>query len=239
MNRIPIQRRLLPALAAAGSLFALAAGAADAAIVNPPAGGHGLLVFPVRDFVNGTGYAPGQKVEVDVVRNGVVIGTSNATADSTGQIQVNHPGGDCWLNVTPDIHPGDVVQILTDPATPVGDATTTANVVVTQPATDVGGNVVVKGTAQDATGNPLPLGEPEQPMVSSSKTPFAVNGRRDLRAPNDGTLSYDAPGSIHWTATYTGLSSADVATAVAAESRMMWLGPTPLLVNQTTNYEFG
>ena len=239
MNRIHIHRRVLPVVAAAGALFALAAGAADAAIVNPPANGHGILVFPVRDFVNGTGYAPGQKVEVDVVRNGVVIGTSNATADTTGQIQVNHPGGDCWLNVTPDIKPGDVVQILTDPVTPVGDATTTANVVVTQPATDVAGNVVVKGTAQDAAGNPLPLGELEQRMVSSSQTPFAVNGRRTLRAPTDGTLSYDAPNSIHWTATYTGLSSADIATAVAAESRMMWLGPTPLLVNQTTNYEFG
>jgi Chitobiase/beta-hexosaminidase C-terminal domain len=239
MNRIPIQRRLLPALAAAGSLFALAAGAADAAIVNPPANGHGVLVFPVRDFVTGTGYNPGQKVEVDVLRNGVVIGTSNATADSTGTVEVNHPGGDCWLNTTPDIMAGDVVQILTDPVAPVGDATTTANVVVTQPATDVAGNIVVKGTAQDAAGNPLPLGELEQRMISSSKTPFAVNGRRDLRAPTDGTLSYDAPGSIHWTATYTGFSSTDIATALAAESRMLWLGPTPLLVNQTTLYEFG
>ncbi|MFL5926954.1 MAG: chitobiase/beta-hexosaminidase C-terminal domain-containing protein [Gaiellaceae bacterium] len=247
MNRISIhrgfgrtarrRRRLLPALAAAIALCALCAGVGEAAIVNPPAGGHGVLVFPVRDFVTGTGYNPGQKVEVDVARNGVVIGTSNATADSTGTVQVNHPGGDCWLNTTPDIMAGDVVQILTDPAAPVGDATTTANVVVTQPATDVGGAVVVKGTAQDAAGKPLPIGELEQRMIS--KTLFAVNGRRDLRAPTDGTLSYDAAGSINWTATYTGLSSADVALATAAESRMIWLGPTPLLVNQSTLYEFG
>jgi hypothetical protein len=229
--------RLLLVLAAAVVAFALAAGVGEAAVVNPPANGHGILVFPVRDFVTGTGYNAGQKVTVNVVRNGVVIGTSTATADNTGTVQVNHPGGDCWLNTTPDIMAGDVVQILTDPVAPVGDATTTANVVVTQPATAVGGNVVIKGTAQDAAGNPLPIAELEQRMIS--KTLFGVNGRRDLRAPGNGTLSYDAPGSINWTATYTGLSSADVALATAAESRMLWLGPTPLLVNQSTLYEFG
>ena len=158
MNRIPIHsdlvgvpigrrarsaRRVL-LVAAALVAFALAAGAGEAAIVNPPGSGHGILVFPVRDFVTGNGYAPGQNVTVNVVRNGVVIGTSNATADGTGTVLVNHPGGDCWLNTTPDILAGDVVQILTDPVTPVGDATTTANVVVTQPATDVAGTVVVK-----------------------------------------------------------------------------------------------
>ena len=249
MNRISIYRdlsrsaraghRLLLALSAVIALFALAAGASEAAIVNPPANGHGVLVFPVRDFVTGTGYNPGQKVTVNVVRNGVTIGTANATAGTDGTVQVNHPGGDCWLNTTPDIMAGDVVQILTDPVAPVGDATTTANVVVTQPATNVGGNIVVKGTAQDAAGNPLPIAELEQRMISSSQTPFAVNQKRDIRAPGAGTLSYDAPGSIHWTATYTGLTAADQATAVAAESRMLWLGPTPLLANQTTLYEFG
>jgi hypothetical protein len=230
-------RRFLLVLAGALVSLALVAGVAEAAVVNPPAGGHGVLVFPVRDFVTGTGYGAGQKVTVDVVRNGVVIGTSNATADGTGTVQVNHPGGDCWLNTTPDILAGDVVQILTDPVTPVGDATTTANVVVTQPATDVLGTVVVKGTAQDAAGNPLPFGELQQRMIS--KPLFAVNGRRDLRAPGDGTLAYDAPGSINWTATYTGLSAGDIALATAAESRMIWLGPTPLAVNQSTLYEFG
>jgi Chitobiase/beta-hexosaminidase C-terminal domain len=229
--------RLLLVVVGALVALALVAGVAEAAVVNPPGGGHGVLVFPVRDFVTGTGYNAGQKVTVDVVRNGVVIGSSNATADSTGTVLVNHPGGDCWLNTTPDILAGDVVEILTDPVTPVGDATTTANVVVTQPATDVAGTVVVKGTAQDAAGNPLPLGELQQRMIS--KTLFNVNGRRDLRAPSDGTLAYDAPGSFHWTATYTGLSAADIAIAAAAESRMIWLGPTPLLVNQSTLYEFG
>src|SRR5438067_7596810 len=229
--------RMLQVVAGALVALALAAGVAEAAVVNPPGSGHGILVFPVRDFVTGNGYNPGQKVTVDVVRNGVVIGTSNATADSTGTVQVNHPGGDCWLNTTPDILAGAVVQILTDPLTPVGDATTTANVVVTQPATDVAGAVVVKGTAADAAGTPLPFGELQQRMIS--KTLFNVNGRRDLRAPGDGTLAYDAPGSIHWTATYTGLSSADIALVTAAESRMIWLGPTPLLLNQATLYEFG
>ncbi|NUR76011.1 MAG: chitobiase/beta-hexosaminidase C-terminal domain-containing protein, partial [Thermoleophilia bacterium] len=250
MNRIPLHGdlpgvapsrtarsgyRLLTVVAAAVVAFALAAGAAEAAVVNPPANGHGVLVFPVRDFVSATGYNAGQNVTVDVVRNGVVIGTSNATADDSGTVEVNHPGGACWLNTTPDILPGDVVEVLTDPVT--GDATTTANVVVTQPATNVGGTVVIKGTAQDAAGNPLPIGELQQRMIS--KTLFGVNGRRDLRAPGNGTLAYDAAGSIHWTASYTGLSAGDIALATAGESRMIWLGPTPALVNQATLYEFG
>src|SRR5436189_132335 len=81
-------------------------------------------------------------------------------------------------------------------------ATTTANVAVTDgPATDAAGHVIVRGIAQDAAGAPLPLGQLEQRMVNAGGF-TGTQHRRDARAPGDGTLSYDAPGSIHWTATY-------------------------------------
>src|SRR3712207_3024267 len=109
------------------------------------------------------------------------------------------------------------------------------NVVVTQPATDVAGTIVVKGTAQDAQGNPLPLEQIEQRLVSPGNL-FEVNGRRTLRAPEDGTIAYDAPGSINWTATYTGLNAADIERAVNAQSRILWIGPG---LNDITIYEDG
>src|SRR5262249_4275861 len=152
---------------------------------------------------------PNTAVTVNVVRNGVVIANANGTTDATGLIEVNHPGGVCWNGSTPDILTGDVVQALTAPDT--GDAATTADGMVTQPAFLVdpatgatlaapqdGANVVIKGFARDlVTGAPLPASEIQQRTVAGGSR-FQVNGRRDLRAgavASDGTFAYDAPGS--------------------------------------------
>lgn len=218
---------------------ALSVGSAFAAISAPPVAGHNITVFPDRDFVHVDGYPAGQSLTVNVVRNGTVIGTATGAADAAGILEVNHPGGICWTTVTPDILPGDVVQALTDPAVPTGDATTTANVAVTDgPVADAAGHVIVRGIAQDATGAPLPLGQVEQRMVNGAG--FAgTQHRRDARAPGDGTLSYDAPGSIHWTATYA-FSAADTASALdpATMTRVLWRGVNPVLLNELTIAEF-
>src|SRR3954454_25095857 len=182
---------------------AFGAGSASAAISAPPVAGHNITIFPDRDFVHVDGYPAGQSMTINVVRNGTVIGTATGAPDAAGILEVNHPGGICWTTVTPDILPGDVVQALTDPAVPTGDATTTANVAVTDgPVTDAAGHVIVRGIAQDAAGAPLPLGQLEQRMVNAGGF-TSTQHRRDARAPGDGTISYDAPGSIHWPATYT------------------------------------
>ena len=91
--------------------------------------------------------------------------------------------------------------------------------------------------ARNAAGAPLPLGQLEQRMVNPGFTGTQHN--RDARAPGDGTLTYDAPGSIHWTATYA-FSAADKATALdrATMTRAMWLGASPLLLNELTISEF-
>jgi hypothetical protein len=231
---------------------------------EPPANQHSIIVFPVRDFVHGDGFAPTDRVTVEVFRAGLRIGVAPdvvpqddpTTSVFDGMVDVNHPGGACWVGVTPDIRPGDVVRYTITSVAPGGDPahvgladqTHVANVVVTQPATNVGGTIVVKGTAQDALGNPLPLDQIQQRIISK-RVRFDVNGRRDLRAGalgSNGTFSYDAPGSIHWTATYSGLDQHDQDAAVAGESRILWLGSKPTILTvplgsplEGTIYEFG
>jgi hypothetical protein len=247
---------------AAGALAVLAVQSAAvqaSAVINPvPAAPHSILVFPVRDFVSASGYAASDRPTVQVLRGGVVVGSSAnlvpqddpATAGFDGLVEVNHPGGGCWDGVTPDIRTGDVVRVITAPN--VGDETFTANVTVTQPATKTApGTIVMKGTAVAPGGGQIPIDQLEARIVAKKQT-FAVNGKRTLRASaaagDDGTLAYDGPGLTTWTATWTGLTAvgpdgltdADrAASAVNSESRGMWLGRNPALLTENTIFEFG
>lgn len=222
------------AVVATGGVAATAA-PAGAAIADPPSQPHSMIIFPERDFVSLTS-DPNSPLTVEVLRAGSVIATASGTTDATGLLEVNHPGGVCWKNATPDIIVGDIVRMTTSPGN--GDQTTTANIVVTQGAALAGTDVVIKGTAQDAAGAPLPLGQIQQRMIGSAADRFAVNNRRELRAPGDGSLVYDAPGSIHWTATYAGLTAADRDRAINAQSRGIWLGRNPAALNEITIDEF-
>src|SRR3954470_2029131 len=251
-------RRRTPALATTGAVvaaltaLALPAGA-SAAINTPPANPHGITVFPVRDFVSATGYAASDRATIEIFRNGVLIGRAADVVPQDdpkspgfdGLVEVNHPGGACWgtgagsPNVTPDIMPGDVVRITTAPDT--GDQTTTADVTA-GPVQDMGnGTVQVHGTANDAAGRPLPVDQIEQRIIGTSADRFTISGKRDLRAASTGalgTVTYDAPGSTAWTATYTGLGAADVQRALTATSTGSWLG-NPAGTAEGTIYEYG
>jgi hypothetical protein len=250
------------ALGAVGALLASALLAAPSMAAEPPAPGHQVISFPQRDFVSATGYVRGVDAYVEVIRNGVPIAISTpvqpqddpATTAFDGLVEVNHPGGGCWdtSTGTPDIGPGDKIRVFQeqdDPTTPgvidmipvADDTTTTAAVTAGRPVVS-GLTVTVKGTAQtvDAAGNPtgvpIPLAQIEQRLINKDR--FST-GRRDLRAPRDGTLSYDAPGSINWTATYTLKSSTDVPKVNASESRILWLGRNPAAGVESTIYENG
>jgi hypothetical protein len=182
-----------------------------------------------------------------------VIGTSQQVQpDSTGLIQVNHPGGVCWVGTTPNIKPGDQIRI-TNAAGTAADQTTDANV-TTQFPVQVGAGVPdangvlrytiqVHGTAVDQFGAPLPVAQVESRLVAN-KQQFDLNGRRTIRAGGagkDGTLTYDAPGSINWTATYTGLDQHDLNMALDPnqdQARVLWLGRNPAAGTELTIYEF-
>src|SRR3954451_2594329 len=223
----------------------VAPGLAGAA-VNAPAD---VISFPARDFVSATGYKLSDLYAVEVQHpDGRVVGTVTDVAPKDdgeggglGIIEVNHPGGSCWTTNTPDIRAGDIVRIK-DQTTGAVDESTVRNVTVTRPVQTALDTIQVHGTAQDALGNPLPEAELEQRLVTSSKDPFGVNGRRTLRATDaggvDGTLKYDAAGSTKWAATYTGLAQADIDRALGAESRGMWIDPV-LPSTESTTFENG
>ncbi len=221
-------------------------------VFNPPQGTISLIAFPQRDFISADGYAEDDKVIVRVIHDQTIYpGATGGTTDpnnlispQAGIVEVNHPGGACWFGQTPDIRPGDRVQIQVMSGTNAGriDETTVANVTVSRPvAGSTPGTVVVRGTAQDETGAQLPIGEFEQRIVAPGSL-FQLNNRRTLRAASalgaDGTLAYDAPDSINWTATYN-LNASDIVAAEGAESRVLWLGRAIAPALETTAYEIG
>ena len=206
-----------------------------------------LTMFPERDFVDVGSLAAGDSVDVELLRAGVVVGEARNIAafqeapNAPFVVLVNHPGGTdkCWEGHTPDVLPGDVFKatVTSDLNTIVVKEGTVANVTVTQKAFagSAPGTIVVTGTAQDASGQPLPLADIEQRLIKAPATPNFTNGTRRLSAPgSQGELAYDpigptnpAPG-IKWTATYTGLTEFDHAAALDAESRILHLGgPLP------------
>jgi hypothetical protein len=250
-------------IGAAGTLLVSGIVAAPSMAAEPPVRGHQIISFPQRDFVSATGYVMGVDAYVEVIRGGVPIAISTPiqpeddplTSTVEGLVEVNHPGGGCWSTVTgtPDIKPGDKVRVFQeqdDPTTagvvdmiPVADdTTTTASVTAGRPVVN-GLTVTVKGTAQTLTaagaptGTQIPLDQIEQRLINKSK--FSFNGRRDLRAPRDGTLRYDSATGINWTATYTLKDATDVAKVNASESRVLWLGSNPGLGNEATIFENG
>jgi hypothetical protein len=137
----------------------------------------------------------------------------------------------CWVGVTPDIHRGDVVRATG--AGSAGEFTTVAGTAITQPSSNVGGTIVVKGVGADPTGvAPLPLASLLVRIVSTGGA-FAATGKRDIRAPGQGTLTFDPvdpvtnPNGVNITASFAGLSAGDqaLATASTALTRIAWLGP--------------
>src|SRR3954447_11825239 len=235
------------------------------AAVNPavpataptPTGLHSLIGFPQRDFISATGYTPVVSYTFSVIRGGNVVSTSSpVVADSTGLAEVNHPGGGCWNGVTPNIQANDTIRIsgggLIEQTTIAGVSAERPIVTSTDPVTG-GGTIEVHGTAHDAAGPPPPIDQIEQRLVAN-RDAFDINGRRTIRAANaageDGTLTYDAPGSTHWTAKYTLQTPDDLARAVGgkstsgtsfdgSESRVLWLGSAPAAGNELTIYENG
>ncbi|AHY46490.1 Fn3 associated [Rubrobacter radiotolerans] len=217
---------------------------ADPPVTEPPQLPHEPVVFPQRDFVSVEGYDPNTPVTIRVKRDGHTIGVADAVTDATGFTEVNHPGGVCWgagappeLNVTPDILPGDVVDVEIKGAN--GDVVAvdrqTTLGATAEPAKIVGNRLIVRGTAEDANGEPIPIERLEQRIVNPDFGDIEV-GRRDIRATADGgrvpagataTLAYDPvdpvrnPKGTEWTATYTGLSQQVMDLAVAGQTRVL------------------
>jgi len=234
----------------AGNRSSQSSGATAVVANDPPVAPHSLIAFPARDFISATGYTPGATYIFALIRGGQTYVSAAFAADSTGLIEVNHPGGTCWNVNTPDMRPGDVIRI-TD-GNGIADQTTVANVTAQRPLATNANTIVVHGTAVGLDGKPLPIEQVESRLVANRDL-FDANGRRVLRAGTagaDGVLAYDSAGSINWTATYTNLSATDMVRAVGgtttngtvfvgAESRALWLGRDPLALTESTIFENG
>ena len=250
MSRTPVprsrRRRYLTALA-----LALCGSAA----LGTQAMALEFTMFPARDFVEVAGLADGDKVDVDLFRNGLLVGQAHDIAafeetPGTGfLVLVNHPGrpDKCWEIATPDVVAGDVFRatVTAGPNAGIVDTATVADVQVTQPATDENGDIVVRGFAQSAPGVPVGLDTIEQRLIHAPGDLFD-NGTRRLQAPNgpNATLAFDAPGSVNWTARYKSLSNADKAEAIEAESRILHFADLavpgdPATAHDITIFEFG
>ena len=223
--------------------------AADVPVSNPPV--HPFTIFPSRDMINVEGLTDGQQARVEVIRAGRVVSDSTGLSpDPTGLVEINHVGAYCWAGTTPDIRANDQVRTTVyneDGSIAWVDEATTANVTAGRALVE-GGVLTVHGTAVAVNGQPLPVDQIEQRMVSSTKEPFGVNGKRTIRADSSGQgqgiLSYDPrsdanPVGVKWTATYPGLDATDVTLAKKVESRVMWLGRDPLAGLELTIFENG
>ncbi|EMY33263.1 Fibronectin type III domain-containing protein [Arthrobacter crystallopoietes BAB-32] len=150
------QRRSRGALVALTAAGLVAGGTSAVVAANPPTGPGNIEIFTKRDMVAIEGYTAqaGQTADITVKRGGSVIGMASGTVDSTGFLEVNHPGGVCWDLVTPNIQGGDEVNVqFTDGSSDgaiAGSAVITSVEKVDMPATeaagDVEGQVVIEGT---------------------------------------------------------------------------------------------
>jgi len=231
-----LRRFLFVSLACGALAFARAASAQ--AINEPPRLPVVIVVFPSMDGMEAQGFDDNVAVDISVIRNGAVVGSIAGAHSTGGLLDVNVLGGVCWEGVTPDIRPGDIVRFAQQGGPT--DQVHVMPIVIGRPI-QIPGGVEIHGTASDLNGSPIPLANIDQRIVSA--TPFAVNGRKTLRAGAgnlDGTFEYDAvnnPTGTQFTVRYTGLGAGDIQLAMAGEMRLRWLGAIPANANELTIYQ--
>ena len=231
-----LNRRVTATLAVGLSAAGLG-GAALVADAAPPAFPNNVVVFPDRDFVTIEGYQNhiGEEGKVEVIRNGQVIGSAvGKVEEGDVAFEINHPGGYCWgagtgLNVTPDIRPGDKVNISFN-GIDAGD-TIAGNTYVTQDAFIPAGTpntVIVKGFVGPGV-NPAQM---EQRIINPDLVDTDI-GKRDIRAlpgpltpaPKGGYSSALTFEGDTFTATYVFQDAANATLAANAplgERAMSW-----------------
>ena len=222
-----VGRRALVVGATAVVASATFAGTAYAAIVEPPPAPLEYVVFPSRDFVSLGGNPAGQSLNIQVMRQGIEVGSAKSsdatpalTTDADGILEVNHPGGLCWSGSTPDIQPGDKV-VVTQEGNPADGFSVTTQDVTADPAEIVGGNVVVHGVALNLDGTPMSLANVEQRIINPAFRDVGL-AKRDIRATtDDGNLVRDPAVKGGFIATHSGLTVAQQQAAVDGETRAM------------------
>lgn len=218
------RRRSCAGLTGAAALVAAAAlaGPAQAGVTN----GEAIEVFHGRDFVNLVGYEPHTPLQV-VVRDsaGSAVGFANVVTDDNGDYELNHVGADGATNdcfggdASPDIIPGDTVEVMVNGDATRVDSTVVQNVQYPDPAfvTDpVARTITVTGFAKTPAGAPLSNVEVRLNHPSGTWDAPGANDRRDWRVQGQ----IDALGDF--TAVFEDASDSDLANAGAAAISAEW-----------------
>jgi hypothetical protein len=221
--RMRTRAGLIGAAVVAAAAFA---GPAQAAVTN----GEAIEVFHGRDFVNIVGYDADTPLQV-VVRDsaGAPVGFADVVTDQDGNYELNHIGvegaiNDCFQgDATPDIIPGDTVEVTVNGDPSRVDTTVVQNVQYPDPAFAVDGvarTITVTGFAKTPAGVPLDnlevrLNHPK-PDVWDAR---GANGRKDWRK----QAAIDAQGNF--TAVFDGASDADLAAVSSADISAQWANP--------------
>jgi hypothetical protein len=194
---------------------------------NPPVGPGNIEIFTKRDMVAIEGYAAqaGQEATIRVTRGGNLIGVAHGVVDSTGFLEVNHPGGSCWDVVTPNISGGDVVTVEFEDGSSDGAIAGTAVITsVDAPqatptpdvAGDVEGSVVVKGKY----GSDVDLARMAVEIVNPDMRDMGI-GERAIGWPSDeAPAGYTVEGTAEngeFTVTYGFFSEAERDAAMAGD----------------------
>jgi hypothetical protein len=223
-------------------------GVAILAAMPAVASANQVIAFPERDFLSGTGVTPGATVNYTVAHPAGGSFTASVRADLDGLAEVNHPGGVCWTAMTPDLKAGDVVT-ATDGVAADAVSFTVPNTQVQRVSNPAPGTIVVKGWAA-SDGGPTTPGTTRLPddqvesRIVAPRNRFDLTGKRTLRASpvggTEGTFAWDDATGTTYTATYTGLSQADVDLAMSVgEARTLWLGSDPLNPRDGSIFESG
>src|SRR5436190_7503906 len=211
----PMQLPLRNAATLAGAALALGA-LASPALAAGGGGGGGGVAAPGGEIVYNTASVtlstfPAGATPITVSRDGTVIANAVANVDGTGLANLNVAGIvapeplDCWTAFTPEILPGDVITI----GGAAGTTITAPNFSVERP-TQVGSELIMKGTAADAAGNPMAV----QGMLVSKVPRFSTGSKgASILA---GALSFDAAGTTAWTTRFAGLAAGDMALGLSS-----------------------
>lgn len=111
-----VSPRKLLAASLCAAIIALPALAQPASAEDVVQEGRTIEAFIGTNLIGLDGYPANRSVKVEVVRNGVVVGSKTMTTDGTGFLEINHVGGaDCFdPPATPDIMPGDTIRTTTE-----------------------------------------------------------------------------------------------------------------------------
>jgi chitobiase/beta-hexosaminidase-like protein len=183
---------------------ALAAAPASATVVDV-APGNNITVFENIDMVAVSGWAEGEDVTVNVIRNGVTISTATGPAadpEGTGVfgLEVNHgpeaaaAPGDCWEGQTADILPGDLIRATNGTET---DEVVVDELMFTEGPLRDGRDVIVRGIANFANGKPIPIARLDSAEFRDGSRlraePNEIRVTRTAGAPGGFTMRYRFP----------------------------------------------